>query len=144
MNNFGGLWKSVIRPPPSLTFDYSAGRGGVSGSLPAPVLSADLPRSRARSRRADVRVGVLATRSPNRPNMVGLSAVRILSVDAKAGVVKFRGIDLLDGTPVFDIKPYLAYVDSFPDARQGWTVYPSPKVDTGVNEDGAAAAQEGD
>lgn len=134
----------MIRPPPSLTFDYSAGRGGVSGSLPAPVLSADLPRSRARSRRADVRVGVLATRSPNRPNMVGLSAVRILSVDAKAGVVKFRGIDLLDGTPVFDIKPYLAYVDSFPDARQGWTVYPSPKVDTGVNEDGAAAAQEGD
>jgi tRNA (Thr-GGU) A37 N-methylase len=49
--------------------------------------------------------GVFATRAPHRPNSVGLSTVRIVSVDAAAGVVEFEGNDLLDGTPVIDIKP---------------------------------------
>ncbi|GAB0491298.1 hypothetical protein MMPV_002550 [Pyropia vietnamensis] len=57
------------------------------------------------------RVGVFATRSPHRPNRLGLSALRVVGVDAAAGVVSVEGLDLLDGTPVLDIKPYVAYTD---------------------------------
>lgn len=67
------------------------------------------------------RVGVWATRSPFRPNNLGLSSVRILSVDAKAGLINVAGADLMNGTPIFDIKPYLPYADSHPDARGGFT-----------------------
>jgi tRNA-Thr(GGU) m(6)t(6)A37 methyltransferase TsaA len=67
------------------------------------------------------RVGVWATRSPFRPNNLGLSSVRIAGVDAAAGIVSVVGADLMDGTPIYDIKPYLAYVDSHPDARGGFT-----------------------
>lgn len=61
---------------------------------------------------------VLATRSPHRPNALGLSAVELVAVEAHALCV--RGIDLLDGTPILDIKPYVPYADAFPDARAGW------------------------
>jgi len=64
------------------------------------------------------RMGVLATRSPHRPNRLGLSAVRILAVHAAS--VELGGADLLDGTPVFDLKPYLPYADALPDATSGW------------------------
>lgn len=67
------------------------------------------------------RVGVWATRSPFRPNNLGLSSVRIVSVDASKGIVEVSGADLMDGTPIYDIKPYLSYVDSHPDARGGFT-----------------------
>ncbi len=69
------------------------------------------------------RVGVFATRSPFRPNPVGLSAVRLLSVDLgceDAPVLIVDGADLMDGTPVFDIKPYLPFTDSIPDAADGF------------------------
>ncbi len=66
------------------------------------------------------RMGVFATRSPFRPNGLGLSAVRLLRVDAKAGILTVAGIDLMDGTPIYDIKPYLPYVDSYPDAVGGF------------------------
>jgi len=62
--------------------------------------------------------GVLATRSPHRPNSIGLSAVELLSVEGRT--LHLRGVDLLDGTPVLDIKPYVPYADAFPDARAGW------------------------
>jgi tRNA-Thr(GGU) m(6)t(6)A37 methyltransferase TsaA len=62
--------------------------------------------------------GVLATRSPHRPNPIGLSALRIARVEGRA--VHVRGLDLLDGTPVLDLKPYVPYADAFPDARAGW------------------------
>lgn len=62
--------------------------------------------------------GVLATRSPHRPNAIGLSAVELVAVEERALVV--RGIDLLDGTPILDIKPYVPYADAFPAARAGW------------------------
>lgn len=68
-------------------------------------------------------VGVFATRSPFRPNPVGLSCVRLVDVsfDREAGPLLFvAGADLMDGTPVYDIKPYLAYTDSHPDARGGF------------------------
>ena len=67
------------------------------------------------------RVGVWASRSPFRPNNLGLSSVRLLNVDMKQMTIEVAGADLMDGTPVYDIKPYLAYVDSHPQARGGFT-----------------------
>jgi tRNA-Thr(GGU) m(6)t(6)A37 methyltransferase TsaA len=69
------------------------------------------------------RMGVFATRSPFRPNNLGLSCVRLDRVehDPNLGpVIYVRGADLMDGTPIFDIKPYLAYADSHPDAKGGF------------------------
>lgn len=70
------------------------------------------------------RVGVFATRSPFRPNSIGLSSVRLerLEYTSDEGPVLFvSGCDLMDGTPIYDIKPYLAYTDSHPDAVGGFT-----------------------
>ena len=69
------------------------------------------------------RMGVFATRSPFRPNNLGLSCVRLdrVECDAKLGpVIYVRGADLMDGTPVYDIKPNVAYADAHPDARSGF------------------------
>ena len=71
----------------------------------------------------NTRVGVFATRSPFRPNALGLSCVRLdrVETDGALGPVLFvRGADLLDQTPIYDVKPYLPYVDSHPDARGGF------------------------
>lgn len=62
--------------------------------------------------------GVLATRSPHRPNPIGLSAVELAKIEGRT--LLLRGVDLLDGTPVLDIKPYVPYADAFPDAKAGW------------------------
>lgn len=62
--------------------------------------------------------GVFATRSPYRPNPIGLSCVELLGVEK--GGLRIGGCDLLDGTPVLDIKPYIPEVDSFPAAAAGW------------------------
>jgi tRNA-Thr(GGU) m(6)t(6)A37 methyltransferase TsaA len=62
--------------------------------------------------------GVFGTRSPDRPNPIGLSAVQLLKVDGCE--LHVRGIDLLDGTPILDVKPYVPYADAFPDASAGW------------------------
>lgn len=64
--------------------------------------------------------GVLATRAPNRPSPVGLTNVALAGVEHALGRVHVRGIDLLDGTPVLDIKPYLPSIDAWPDAGHGW------------------------
>ncbi len=66
------------------------------------------------------RIGVFASRSPYRPNRLGLSSVRIESVDAARGEIHVLGADLADGTPIYDIKPYVAYADSHPGARSGF------------------------
>lgn len=71
------------------------------------------------------RVGVFATRSPYRPNSLGLSSVRLLAVDrtsADAPVLIVGGADILDGSPIYDIKPYVPYADSHPDASEGFSV----------------------
>lgn len=71
----------------------------------------------------NTRIGVLATRSPFRPNPLGLSCVELAGVERRADegtVLLVRGADLMDGTPIFDIKPYLAYVDSHPEATEGF------------------------
>lgn len=69
------------------------------------------------------RVGVWATRSPFRPNNLGLSSVRIVGIDLDTPdgpVISVEGADLMDGTPIFDIKPYVTYADCHPDARSGF------------------------
>lgn len=72
----------------------------------------------------NTRMGVFATRSPFRPNEIGLSSVRLerIELDPKLGaVLHVAGADLMDGTPIFDIKPYLPYADSHPEATGGFT-----------------------
>ncbi len=72
----------------------------------------------------NTRVGVFATRSPFRPNSMGLSCVRLLRVEetAQAGtVLVVAGADLMDGTPIYDIKPYVPYADCRPEATGGYT-----------------------
>lgn len=68
------------------------------------------------------RLGVFATRSPFRPNPIGLSAVRLEQIEIEQGrvVLHLAGVDLLDGTPVLDIKPYLPYADCIPEATGGF------------------------
>ena len=71
----------------------------------------------------NMRMGVFATRSPFRPNHLGLSSVRLLRVESTADegvVLVVTGADLLDGTPIYDIKPYLSFSDSHPDATNGF------------------------
>lgn len=68
-------------------------------------------------------VGVFATRSPFRPNSIGLSCVELDHIDyddASAPIIYIKGADLMDGTPIYDIKPYIAYADSRPDSRCGY------------------------
>lgn len=69
------------------------------------------------------RVGVFASRSPFRPNRLGLSCVYINKVEMtrdKGPVIHVKGADLMDGTPIYDIKPYVTYADSHPEARSGF------------------------
>ena len=71
----------------------------------------------------NTRVGVFATRSPFRPNAIGLSSVKLEKVELhtpEGPVLHISGADLMNGTPIWDIKPYLAYVDSHPEARGGF------------------------
>ncbi len=70
------------------------------------------PRSRG------VKRGVFATRSPHRPNPLGMSVLKLLRVEGLC--VHVEGVDLLDGTPVLDLKPYVPFVDAIPDASTGW------------------------
>jgi tRNA-Thr(GGU) m(6)t(6)A37 methyltransferase TsaA len=86
-----------------------------TGSTPSKVLP---PRS-------DRKRGVFATRSPHRPNPIGMSAVRLERIDGL--VLHVRDLDLLDGTPVIDLKPYLAYADAFPESGAGWLATEDPR-----------------
>lgn len=72
----------------------------------------------------NTRMGVFATRSPFRPNSIGLSCVRLLKVELstpEGPVITVGGADLMDGTPIFDIKPYIPYADCKPEATGGFT-----------------------
>jgi len=75
-------------------------------------------KAMVRPPRGSSKRGVLATRSPHRPNAIGLSAVELVAVEGRT--LRVRGVDLLDGTPVLDIKPYVPYADAFPEAKAGW------------------------
>ncbi len=72
----------------------------------------------------NTRMGVFATRSPFRPNPIGLSCVKLDGIDLhtqEGPVLHVSGADLMDGTPIFDIKPYIPYADDHPDASEGFT-----------------------
>lgn len=71
----------------------------------------------------NTRVGVFATRSPFRPNGLGLSVVKLVSIEP-GPVLRVSGADMVDGTPIYDIKPYIPYADSIPDAAEGFTQVP--------------------
>ena len=103
IEGFSHLW---------LIFDFSeAHRAGFTPTVRPPRLGGNR------------RVGVFASRSPFRPNNLGLSAVRLLRTEVTANdgtVLIVSGADLLDGTPIYDVKPYLPFADSIPDARGGY------------------------
>ena len=72
----------------------------------------------------NTRIGVFASRAPYRPNPIGLSSVRLIGIEhseALGDMLVVAGADLMDGTPIYDIKPYLAYTDSHPDAIGGFS-----------------------
>ncbi|MBO4841463.1 MAG: tRNA (N6-threonylcarbamoyladenosine(37)-N6)-methyltransferase TrmO [Bacteroidaceae bacterium] len=78
------------------------------------------------------RMGVWATRSPFRPNNIGLSSVRISKIDLhtpEGPVIEVEGADLMDGTPILDIKPYLPFTDSHPDAKGGFAEEQNQKTE---------------
>jgi len=85
--------------------------------------------------------GLFATRSPHRPNPIGMSCVKLLSVEGRELCVGKN--DLLDGTPILDIKPYLNYADAFPDSRQGWIedAYPEQEYVVRWSEESHLQAQ---
>ena len=99
IEGFSHLW---------LIFDFSlAHRNGWSATVRPPRLG------------GNTRVGVFASRSPFRPNPIGLSCVEVIKVE-KDGSLTVGGADLLDMTPIYDIKPYLPYSDSVPNAQSGY------------------------
>ena len=104
LEDFSHLW---------LIWEFSENRGkGSSLTVRPPRLG------------GNKRVGVFATRSPYRPNPIGLSSVRLEKIEvteSEGTVLIVSGADLLDGTPIYDIKPYLPYADSIPDAFGGFT-----------------------
>jgi tRNA-Thr(GGU) m(6)t(6)A37 methyltransferase TsaA len=82
----------------------------------------DFTKAKVSPPRSDQKVGVLATRSPHRPNPLGLSLVEIVEIRDRR--VRVRGVDMLDGTPILDLKPYLPYADVAPAASHGWLESP--------------------
>ena len=97
-------------------------------------------------------MGVFATRSPYRPNPIGLSCVQVDSIDLQTEegpVIYVKGADLMDGTPIYDIKPYIRYADSYPAAKCGYVdglsesklhVSMSPELVAKVSDDDVLAA----
>lgn len=105
LDEFSHIW---------LLWDFSrAHKNGFTATVKPPKLG------------GNQRMGVFATRSPFRPNNIGLSSVKLLDIIyEETGCVHrlvVSGADILDGTPVYDIKPYLPYTDSHPEATGGWT-----------------------
>lgn len=104
MEEFDYLW---------LIWGFSANKHGAKGVTVRP------PRLGGNKQ-----MGVFATRSPFRPNPIGLSSVRIDHIDygcPDAPVIHVLGADIMDGTPIYDIKPYIPYTDAHPEARGGFT-----------------------
>ncbi len=92
-----------------LIWGFSEFGGGFSPTVRPPRLG------------GNARKGVFATRSPNRPNPLGISVVRLERICGDGSLVVL-GADLMNGTPIFDIKPYIPYADSVPEASNGWTL----------------------
>ena len=113
------VWEFSLNSPDSRCADSAAGAGT---GAPAGAAAASVPLTvRPPRLGGNTRVGVFASRSPFRPNRLGLSSVKIAAIDAGRGVIRVLGADLADGTPIYDIKPYVPYADSHPGARGGFT-----------------------
>ncbi len=103
MEEFDYLW---------LIWEFSANRHAATSPVVRPPLLG-----------GNRKVGVFASRSPFRPNRLGLSSVRISEIEldtTRGPLIHVLGADLMDGTPIYDIKPYVVYADSHPDARSGF------------------------
>jgi tRNA (adenine37-N6)-methyltransferase len=89
-------------------------------------------------------VGVYASRSPNRPNPIGLSAVKLdrLELTRSEILLHISGVDLLDGTPVLDLKPYIPYADAIPAATSAWATLETPEFAVSWTEGAIAALEE--
>lgn len=116
LEGFSHLW---------LIWEFSANRRGGQGAAPTDCagLPAWQPTVRPPRLGGNASMGVFATRSPFRPNPLGLSCVELVRVDYEAAegpVIHVRSADLMDGTPIYDIKPYIKYADSRPHARCGY------------------------
>ena len=88
-------------------------------------------------------MGVFATRSPFRPNPIALSCVKLERIEwegPEAPVIWVSGVDMMDGTPIYDIKPYLPYADSVPDAQAGFTGHTQARMVSVVLPSEVAAA----
>ena len=124
-----------------LLWDFSEARlhrAGEKKCLPSGRFGGGRPTVRPPRLGGNQRMGVWATRSPFRPNHIGLSSVRILNIDLHTPdgpIIEVEGADMMDGTPIFDIKPYLAFTDSHPDATGSLT--PNPIPSGGGTENGA-------
>jgi tRNA-Thr(GGU) m(6)t(6)A37 methyltransferase TsaA len=90
-------------------------------------------RSKVRPPRSTKKRGVLATRSPHRPNPIALSVMELVRIEGT--VLHVRGMDLLDGTPVLDVKPYVPWADAIPRSRVGWLGEEQAAVDGERPED---------
>lgn len=119
---------SIVLEPKFRTPDALRGMEGFSylwliWAFSANKHSASSPTVRPPLLGGNVRMGVFATRSPFRPNPIGLSSVRLSGIDwdtPQGPVIHVLGADLMDGTPILDIKPYVTYADCHPDARSGF------------------------
>ncbi len=92
------------------------------------------------------RMGVFATRSPFRPNPLGLSCVKLEKVELKTArgpVLRVSGADLMDGTPIYDIKPYIPYADCHPEAKEGFALPPEQKLTVNISPAMAARVPAG-
>ncbi len=94
-------------------------------------------RPKVQPPRSDVKRGVFSTRSPHRPNPIGMSAVRLVKVSGL--VIDVLDVDMVDETPVLDVKPYVPYADAFPDAESGWLDPGEPAGSGGSAKDPKAA-----
>lgn len=106
----------------------ATGAGGTAGTSPFAGTAGEKtdwnPTVRPPRLGGNERIGVFATRSPFRPNPIGLSCVKIEKIETnteEGPVITVSGADLMNGTPIFDIKPYIPYADSYPDALGGFT-----------------------
>ena len=120
-----GLWATIEFLPPCNNPDCLRGLEGYSHLWLIWQFSENInapfsPTVRPPRLGGNTRMGVFATRSPFRPNPIGLSVVKIEEIDFKTPSVTVSGADLMDGTPIYDIKPYLPHIDSVPEARGGF------------------------
>ena len=111
-------------------------------AVDAPRLGEWRPQVRPPRLGGNDKLGVFATRSTHRPNPIGLSAVELLRIDCSDGVrLHIRGADLLDGTPVLDLKPYLPYADAIANARAGFASAAPVRLSVRWRETALSAAQ---